>query len=82
MKDQTSLNAADSPFECFILLLESRIFTKMDVGFMQFLFRETGCQELYLKCMEFASTHDTNHENQSGKRSDFLNFKLYFIKIS
>lgn len=77
LNDQTSLDAADSPFECFSLLLESQIFTKMDVMFMQLLLRKTGCQELYLKCLEFASTHDTVHYNEDPSDVDCGKVKVH-----
>lgn len=79
LNDETSLDAADSPFECFSLLLESHIFTKMDVGFFQFLFKQTDCQELYLKCLEYASKHNAKcfHENPLGDDSTEVKVYIY-----
>lgn len=49
-----SLMAANSVLECFTILLEENLFSRADVGFIQFLCKETNCEELHNKCAEYA----------------------------
>lgn len=49
-----SLKEAKSARDCFRILESENLFTKLDVMFMQFLLRRTGCKELENKCVEYA----------------------------
>lgn len=49
-----SLMPANSVLECFAYLLEKNLFSKEDVSFIQFLCKETNCEELHKKCVEYA----------------------------
>eukprot|EP00105_Crassostrea_gigas_P015056 XP_011431935.1 PREDICTED: uncharacterized protein LOC105331445 isoform X7 [Crassostrea gigas] len=49
-----SLKEAKSARDCFRILYSENLFTKLDVTFMQFLLRRTGCKELDNKCAEYA----------------------------
>eukprot|EP00105_Crassostrea_gigas_P031928 XP_011454771.2 PREDICTED: uncharacterized protein LOC105347399 [Crassostrea gigas] len=49
-----SLLAANSVLECFAYLLEENLFSKADVSFIQFICKETNCEELQNKCVEYA----------------------------
>lgn len=49
-----SLMAANSVLECLTILFEENIFSEADVGFIQFLCKETNCEELHNKCEEYA----------------------------
>lgn len=46
--------AANSVLECFAYLLEENLFSKADVSFIQFLCKETNCEELLKKCVKYA----------------------------
>lgn len=58
VKDETSLSAANSILECISILHDENLFTQKDVIFMQFLCKETDCEEMYTKCIEFALAHE------------------------
>lgn len=47
---------ANSARDYFEFLEEEGLFTPSDVIFVQFLLRESGCGELYEKCIEYATT--------------------------
>lgn len=49
-----SLMAANSVLECFAYLQEENLFSKADVSFIQFICKETNCEELQNKCEEYA----------------------------
>lgn len=68
--DLSSLEAADSPFECLALLFEPLVLSRFDVVFLQFLLKTLHCEELYSKCWEFASRQHTLcfRESLSGIR--------------
>lgn len=56
--DVNSLKAADTVLKCFIVLQDENLFTQNNVIFMQFLFKEMHCEELYEKCIEFAQEQE------------------------
>lgn len=49
--------SASSASECFTILHEENLFTQKDVIFMQFLCKETGCEDLYSECIKYALTN-------------------------
>lgn len=49
-----SLMAANSVLECFTILLDENLFSKADVSLIQFLCKETNCEELHNKCAEYS----------------------------
>lgn len=48
------MNEARSARDCFRILDSEKLFTQLDVTFMQFLLRRTECKELEDKCVEYA----------------------------
>lgn len=54
INDVKSLRAAKSIWKCFHLLQQENIFSQKDVILMQFLLEKTNCEELNLKCIEYA----------------------------
>lgn len=54
VKNIKSLNKAKSARDCFRILDSEKLFTQLDVTFMQFLLRRTECKELEDKCVEYA----------------------------
>lgn len=54
VNDVKSLRAAKSIRNCFDLLQQENLFCQNDVIFMQFLFEKTDCEDLNLKCTEYA----------------------------
>lgn len=69
VENETSLSAANSALECFLILQDENLFTQNDVIFMQFLCKETDCKELYTKCKDYALTHEALcfYEQPPGK---------------
>lgn len=69
MKDPISIKKAESTRECIMILLDEKLFTETDVIFMQFLCKETGCLDLYAKCIDYAVNHNAlcYFEKPSGK---------------
>ncbi|XP_052708658.1 uncharacterized protein LOC128183596 [Crassostrea angulata] len=54
VKNIKSMNEARSARDCFRILDSEKLFTQLDVTFMQFLLRRTECKELEDKCVEYA----------------------------
>lgn len=54
VKNIKSISEAKSVRECFRILYLEKVFTELDVTFMQFLLRRTECKELENKCVEYA----------------------------
>lgn len=52
-RNMESLMAANSVLECFTILLDENLFSKADVSFIQFLCKETNCEELHNKCADY-----------------------------
>lgn len=48
---------AKSAIECFSILLNEKLFSKDDTVLILSLCKETGCNELYRKCREYAIVH-------------------------
>nr|XP_034321578.1 uncharacterized protein LOC105323062 [Crassostrea gigas] len=57
VQNVSALMSASSASECFSILHEENLFTQKDVIFMQFLCKETGCEELYSQCIKYALTN-------------------------
>lgn len=57
IENESALKSAKSAGECFTILHEENLLTQKDVIFMQFLCKMTGCSELNLQCIEYASTN-------------------------
>lgn len=57
VKNVSALMSASCASECFTILHEENLFSQKDVIFMQFLCKETGCEELYSQCIKFALTN-------------------------
>lgn len=74
--DLSSLEAADSPFECLALLFESLLLSRFDVVFLQFLLKTLHCEELYSKCWEFASRQHTLCFRESLSDTGFLTVNI------
>lgn len=55
-KDKLSLEKKETAREYFNILKRNELFTPSDVIFMQFLLRESNCEELYEKCIAYATT--------------------------
>lgn len=51
---------ANSAMECFSILLNEKRFSKNDVTFLAFLFKETACFELYTKCINYALIQESS----------------------
>lgn len=54
IKNRTSVLEAETTLDFLRILQEENLFTQENVIFMQFLCRETGCFDLYEKCIEYA----------------------------
>lgn len=52
-----SLEEANNARECFSILQDEKFFTRNDVMLMQFLCKETQCDDLYEKCIKYAKTY-------------------------
>lgn len=57
VENVSALKSAKSASECFTILREENLFTQKDVIFMQFLCKETGCDDLYSRCVRYAFTN-------------------------
>lgn len=55
-----SLMAVNSVLDCFAILLDENLFSKADVSFIQFLCKETNCEELHNKCAEYLRGHEVH----------------------
>lgn len=55
-KDKLPIEKKESAREYFNMLKKNDLFTPSDVIFMQFLLRETNCEELNEKCITYATT--------------------------
>lgn len=51
------LKEAKNARECFSILHDENLFTRNDVILMQFLCKETRCDDLYKKCIEYAKKY-------------------------
>eukprot|EP00105_Crassostrea_gigas_P007551 XP_011421835.1 PREDICTED: uncharacterized protein LOC105324463 [Crassostrea gigas] len=51
------LKEANNARECFSILHDENLFTRNDVILMQFLCKETRCDDLYEKCIKFAKKY-------------------------
>lgn len=56
LKDKLSIEKKETAREYFDILKENELFTPSDVIFMQFLLRESNCEELNEKCIAYART--------------------------
>lgn len=56
LKDKLSIEKKETAREYFDILKENELFTPSDVIFMQFLLRESNCEELNEKCIAYATT--------------------------
>lgn len=52
--DWYSIKTADSALKCFAVLQDEVLFTRYNLLFMQFLLKETSCDTLSRKCIQFA----------------------------
>lgn len=70
LSDSTVLKNANSALECFSIVLEMKHFTPTNVRCLQILCKKTNCQELFMKCLEFAKEHGSlcysEHNQDSG----------------
>lgn len=55
-KDKLSIEKKETAREYFNILKRNELFTHSDVIFMQFLMRESNCEELNEKCIAYATT--------------------------
>lgn len=51
------LKEANNARECFSILHDENLFTRNDVILMQFLCKETQCDDLYEKCIKYAKKY-------------------------
>lgn len=58
LESVSSLERANSAVQYVSLLLKNKLLTSDDVIFMQFICNETECEELYIKCLEYALAHE------------------------
>lgn len=79
VKDDNVFTRTDSARDCFEILNDLNIFTPSDVIFMQHLMRNTGCIELYEKCLAYAETQGSLcfYEKQPGDYSNY--YVIYYI---
>lgn len=71
---------ANSVLECFAYLLEKNLFSKADVSFIQFLCKETNCEELHNKCVEYARGQEI-HFFEKGMCFSIL-ILIIFLQLS
>lgn len=71
---------ANSVLECFAYLLEKNLFSKADVSFIQFLCKETNCEELHNKCVEYARGQEI-HFFEEGMCFSIL-ILIIFVQLS
>lgn len=78
VKNLTSLKAVKSVFECIEILQDEQLFTQKDVIFMQFLCKEAGCFDLFIKCKEYAEEQKAlcYFEKELGKAQSFYLYLL------
>lgn len=57
VKNVKRLNAANNAGECFSILQDENLFTPNDVILMQFLCKETQCDDLYMEFINYAITN-------------------------
>lgn len=82
VKDDNLLTQTHSARDCFEILNNLNIFTPLDVIFMQHLMKNTGCIDLYEKCLVYAEAQGALcfYEKQPGDNSTY--FVLYKGKKS
>lgn len=54
IKEVTELDKAKTATDCFMILWKEEIITRSNVIALQFLLKETKCEELERKCVEHA----------------------------
>lgn len=57
VKDSTLYAQMVSARDCLQILCDQKLFTPWDVIFIQFLLKNTGCLELFEKCVAYAEAH-------------------------
>lgn len=69
IQNRKSVLEAKRTSDCLRILQDENLFTQADVIFMQFLCGETGCFDLYEKCIEYAEKQRAlcYFEKKSGK---------------
>lgn len=58
LKEDKELNKAKTAADCFMILWKEEIITTSNVIALQFLLKETKCEELERKCVEHAKKGD------------------------
>lgn len=83
LKDKLSIEKKETAREYFDILKENELFTPSDVIFMQFLLRESNCEELNEKCIAYATTQKALcfYEERPSK-INFMFIHYYFPSIA
>lgn len=78
LKDKLSIEKKETAREYFDILKENELFTPSDVIFMQFLLRESNCEELNEKCIAYATTQKALcfYEERPSKIFIFIHYDL------
>lgn len=61
IENSTKLEEAKTPEQFLVCLVKENILTKSDVVAMQFALKQTNCEELEKKCVEYAQQWKAMH---------------------